>query len=72
MANMSYCMWENTFHDLDQLIDDLGEAIGADEPSIKDFLHSKNETERVYIGRVLEAATELLRLYEQLEQYDEN
>jgi endonuclease III len=65
-------MWENTYNDIQQLIDDVADAIDADEPSIKEFMHSKNNTERDHVKYVIEACHELIELFEQLEQYDED
>lgn len=70
MANMSYCMWENTSADLNQLIADVGETLDEANPSFSEWLESKNEYERRYVRKVIKNCRELIELFEQLEEYE--
>lgn len=44
MANMSYCMFENTYNDLDQCYEAMAEAIN--EGSLREFLANMTMEER--------------------------
>lgn len=70
MANMSYCMWENTNSDLVQLYNDIGEAMDEENPSFADWLKSKNEYERAAVARVIQNCRELIEQYEQFQEYE--
>lgn len=65
MANMSYCMWENTSRDLGQLVDDVNEAL-EDGLSLEQFLEDKNEYERDAVQYVLNKCRKLLDLHAEL------
>lgn len=70
MANMSYCMWENTNADIVQLQNDIMESMDEANPSFSDWLESKNQYEKLYVARVIKNARELIELYEQFQEYE--
>lgn len=70
MANMSYCMWENTNSDLVQLYNDIGEAMDEENPSFNEWLASKNSDERAAVARVIQNCRELIEQYEQFKEYE--
>ena len=66
MANMSYCMFENTAQDLRQIRDELREAIDNGE-SLKTFIGSRSsQYEKKAVTHINEYCKELLYLFETL------
>jgi hypothetical protein len=59
MANMSYCRFENTYRDLNDCVNALGEALD-DGLTFKEFLDTLSETEQYYFKRMLTRAQDLM------------
>lgn len=59
MANMSYCRFENTYRDLNDCVNALGEALD-DGLTYTEFLDTLSETEQYYFKRMLTRAQDLM------------
>lgn len=55
MANMSYCRFENTYHDLKDCYEALNEA-----GSIDDLKKTVNEYEKKYIQKLVELCKDIV------------
>jgi len=59
MANMSYCRFENTYRDLNDCVNALGEALD-DGLTFKEFLDGLSQDEQYYFKRMLTRAQDLM------------
>ena len=65
MANMSYCRFQNTFLDLQDCVNQLGEAL--DEGLTYDeFFNELSENEQYYFKRLLTRAQDLVQYNDEL------
>ena len=62
MANMSYCMFENTYNDLDQCYEALAEAIN--EGSLREFLDNMSAEERWAFKRMRSLVNDMVEAYD--------
>lgn len=62
MANMSYCMFENTYNDLDQCYEALAEAIN--EGSLREFLANMSTEERWAFKRMRSLVNDMVEAYD--------
>jgi len=65
MANMSYCRFRNTFLDLQDCVNALGEAID-NGLTRKEFLEKLSEDEQYYFKRLLSRAQDFISYNEEL------
>lgn len=65
MANMSYCRFQNTFLDLQDCVNALGEALD-DGLTMREFITGLSENEQYYFKRLLTRAQDLLSYNEEL------
>jgi lactate dehydrogenase-like 2-hydroxyacid dehydrogenase len=62
MANMSYCMFENTYNDLDQCYEALADAL--DEGSLREFLADMSTEEREAFNRMRSLVNDMVEAYD--------
>jgi len=62
MANMSYCMFENTYNDLDQCYEALADAL--DEGSLREFLDNMSTEEREAFSRMRSLVNDMVEAYD--------
>lgn len=62
MANMSYCMFENTYNDLDQCYEAMAEAIN--EGSLREFLDNMTTEERWAFSRMRSLVNDMVEAYD--------
>jgi len=62
MANMSYCMFENTYNDLDQCYEALADAL--DEGSLREFLDNMTTEERWAFSRMRSLVNDMVEAYD--------
>ena len=62
MANMSYCMFENTYSDLDQCYEALADAL--DEGSLREFLDNMTTEERWAFKRMRSLVNDMVEAYD--------
>jgi len=62
MANMSYCMFENTYNDLDQCYEAMAEAIN--EGSLREFLANMSTEERWAFKRMRSLVNDMVEAYD--------
>ncbi len=62
MANMSYCMFENTYNDLDQCYEALADAL--DEGSLREFLDNMSAEERWAFKRMRSLVNDMVEAYD--------
>lgn len=62
MANMSYCMFENTYNDLDQCYEAMAEAIN--EGSLREFLANMSTEERWAFNRMRSLVNDMVEAYD--------
>jgi predicted RNA-binding protein len=65
MANMSYCMFENTYNDLSQCYGALREAI--DEGTLKEFIEDMTREERAAYKHMYHLLEMMLSAYQEAE-----
>jgi hypothetical protein len=54
MSNMSYCRFENTYHDLMDCLEALEES-----GDLKEFIDSRNSDERPYVEKLIKLCGEI-------------
>ena len=62
MANMSYCMFENTYNDLAQCYEAMAEAIN--EGSLREFLANMSTEERWAFKRMRSLVNDMVEAYD--------
>lgn len=62
MANMSYCMFENTYNDLDQCYEAMAEAVN--EGSLREFLANMSTEERWAFKRMRSLVNDMVEAYD--------
>lgn len=62
MANMSYCMFENTYNDLNQCYEAMAEAIN--EGSLREFLANMSKEERWAFKRMRSLVNDMVEAYD--------
>lgn len=62
MANMSYCMFENTYNDLDQCYEAMAEAVN--EGSLREFLANMSTEERWAFNRMRSLVNDMVEAYD--------
>ena len=62
MANMSYCMFENTYNDLNQCYEAMAEAIN--EGSLREFLANMSTEERWAFKRMRSLVNDMVEAYD--------
>jgi len=62
MANMDYCMFENTYNDLSQCYEALAEAVN--EGSLREFLANMSTYEREAFSRMRSLVNNMVEAYD--------
>lgn len=62
MANMDYCMFENTYNDLSQCYEALADAVN--EGSLREFLANMTTEEREAFSRMRSLVNDMVEAYD--------
>lgn len=65
MANMSYCRFQNTYHDLLDCTNQLGQVLD-DELTLNDLMSDLSKDEQYYYMRLVNIARDLVSYHDEL------
>jgi len=65
MANMSYCRFQNTYHDMTDVVNVMGAALD-DGQTMAQFIAELSEDELFYFKKLMTRASDFVQYYDEL------